>query len=94
MSEGLEKERQIIGGGLLPKKPSKEIITESIETTVQEMDTIETLKNALSNYLLLDDIYEYEDNTNGLAYLLGRLEMSLIKRKQALDIDREALSKL
>ena len=92
----LERERQTIGKGLLlEKETSKESITKSIETTTQEMDTITTLKKAIANYLLLDDIYDYEENTTEYyCLILGRLEMSLIRRKQSLDEDRKALLEL
>ena len=88
----------ITRGAPLKRSPAKESIMESIDTTTDEMVTIATLKEALANYLLLNDIYDYEDDTNShgnyLAYLLGRLEMSLIRRKQSLDEDRKALEEL
>ena len=86
--------RQERFGAKIPKEVSREGITESIEITAQEMVTIATLKEALANYFLLDDIYEYEENTDGLAYLMGRLELSLIRRKQSLGEDRKALLEL
>jgi hypothetical protein len=58
------------------------------------MVTIATLKEAIANYLLLDDIYEYEDTTTSFCLVLGRLEMSLYRRKQSLDEDRKALLEL
>lgn len=89
---GLEKERQTIGAGLLPPKPSKETIMESITATKEEMATIATLKEAIAGYFLIDDIYEYEDNP--FVLILGRLEIGLIARRQLLDTDRKALSEL
>ena len=80
-----------------PPKPTKEIILESIEITTRTMVTIAELKEAIANYLTLDDIgeYTYEDNTPEiLAVILGRLEMSLIRRKQELVIDQKALTEL
>jgi hypothetical protein len=81
-------------GAKIPKEVSKAGIMESIEITTNEMVTIATLKEAIANYLLLDDIYEYEDTTAGFCLILGRLEMSLIRRKQSLDEDRKALEEL
>lgn len=77
-----------------PNKPSKESIMESIDTTTNEMVTIATLKEAIANWLKLEDIYEYEDETSYYCLILGRLEMSLIRRKQSLDEDRKALEEL
>ena len=91
-NNGLEKERQTIGAGLLPKKPSKESIMESATVITEEMVTIATLKEAIANYFLIDDIYEYEDNP--FVLILGRLEMGLITRKQLLDVDRKVLLEL
>ena len=79
-------------GTKTPQKPSKESITESIETTTQEMVTIATLKEAIADYLLVDDYYDYEENTTEYyCVILGRLEIALIRRKQSLDEDRKAL---
>ena len=75
-------------------KPTKESIMESITTTTGEMVTIATLKEAIANYLLLDDIYEYEDYTSIFCTVPGRLEMSIIRRKQMLYDDRRALLEL
>ena len=76
---------------------AKEKITESIEITTQEMVTIATLKEAIANWLKLDDFagyYEEESNLTSFCLLLGQLEMSLIRRKQSLDEDRKALLEL
>lgn len=72
----------------------KESTMASITATTEEMVTIATLKEAIANYLLLDDIYEYEDTTASFCLVLGRLEMSLYRRKQSLDEDRKALLEL
>ena len=74
--------------------PAKESIIGSIDTTTDEMVTIAALKEAIANYLRLEDIYEYDDNTSYYCLILGRLEMSLIRRKQSLDEDRKALLEL
>ena len=81
-------------GASLKRSPSKESITESITATTDEMITIATLKEAIANYLRLEDIYEYDDNTSCYCLILGRLEMSLIRRKQSLDEDRKAFLEL
>ena len=75
----------------------KESITESIEITTQEMVTIAALKEAIANWLKLDDFayyYEEESALKGFCLLLGQLEMSLIRRKQSLDEDRKAFLEL
>ena len=88
-----ENERMKIGVPLKnPKKPSKESIMESATVITEEMVTIATLKEAIANYFLIDDIYEYEDNP--FVLILGRLEMGLITRKQLLDVDRKVLLEL
>lgn len=76
------------------KAPGEKEIIKNIEETTREMAVIATLKSAIANYLLLDDIYEYEDNTSGFCLILGRLEISLIRRKQSLDEDKRALEEL
>ena len=75
--------------GKLPGKSAKKEIIASITLISQEMATIATLKKAIANYFLFDDIYEYEDNL--FVLILGRLEIALIRRKQSLDEDRKAL---
>lgn len=81
--------------GTLLKKSTKESITESIEATTQEMVTIATLKEAIADYLSFDDFYDYEENTTEYyCVILGRLELSLIRRKQSLDEDRKAFLEL
>jgi hypothetical protein len=87
----MESRNRAVASGAPPAKKS---IIGSIDTTTNEMVTIATLKEAIANYLLLDDIYEYEDITAGFCLILGRLEMSLIRRKQSLDEDRKALLEL
>ena len=87
MPEGIMK-------GVPLNKPSKESIMESMATITQEMVTIATLKEAIANWLKLDDFYDYEDNTSHYCLILGRLELSLIRRKQSLDEDRKALLEL
>jgi hypothetical protein len=75
----------------------KESITESIEITTQEMVTIAALKEAIANWLKLDDFagyYEKEPTLKDFCLLLGQLEMSLIRRKLSLDEDRKAILEL
>ena len=79
------------------QKPSKKSIMESIKIITQEMVIIATLKEAIANWLKLDDFadyYEEEHGLTGFCLLLGRLEMSLIRRKQSLNEDRKALLEL
>lgn len=76
-------------------KSTKESITKSIEATIEEMITIAKLKEAIANYLRLDDSYECERHiVSGFCSVLGNLELSLILRKQSLDEDRKALLEL
>ncbi len=80
-----------------PKKPSKGSIIESIDTTTNEMAVIATLKEAIANWLKLDDFADYYEEGHtlpGFCLLLGQLEMSLIRRKQSLDEDQKAFSEL
>lgn len=79
------------------KSPSKESIMESITATTEEMVTIATLKEAIANWLKLDDFADYYEeghSLTGFCLLLGQLEMALIRRKQSLDEDRKALLEL
>lgn len=90
----MDESRTIENKGGVPKRPSKESIMESMAVATREMVTIGALKEAITGYLLLDDIYEYEDNTASFCLILGRLEMSLIKREQSLNEDKKALLEL
>ena len=79
------------------KSPSKESIMGSITATTEEMVTIATLKEAIANWLKLDDFADYYEeghSLTGFCLLLGQLEMALIRRKQSLDEDRKALLEL
>ena len=77
-------------------KQTKQSIMQSTEETTQEMIVIATLKEAIAKYLSIGDIYDYgEENTSSLyCIILGRLELSLMRRKQSLADDREALAGL
>ena len=80
----------------LKAKQTKQSIVKSIEETTQEMVVIAILKEAIAKYLSIDDIYGYEEENTSSYYcvILGRLELSLMKRKQALADDQEALTEL
>lgn len=92
------EDREGITAGTPLHKLTKESIMESIEATTQEMVVIATLKEAIANYLLLDDYvndyYEEERSIPLISTLLGRLELSLIRRKQMLNEDQKALLEL
>jgi len=78
-------------------KQTKQSIMQSIEKTTQEMIVIATLKEAIAKYLSIDDIYDYEEENISSSYyciILGRLELSLMRRKQSLADDQEALTGL
>ena len=79
-----------------PAKRTEQSIILSIEETTQEMIVIATLKEAIAKYLSIDDIYDYEEENISSYYcvILGRLELSLMKRKQSLADDQEALVEL
>ena len=57
---------------------------------------IATLKKAITDYLLIDDVhnYDYEHSIEYYTIILGRLEISLTMRKRDLEEDRNALLKL
>jgi hypothetical protein len=94
----MEKQRQRNmedrAGVKVPKEPSKGEIIRSLDTTTNEIAVIASLKGAITDYLQLDDIYKYEDSTSYYCLILGRLEMSLIRRKQSIAEDQKALSEL
>lgn len=76
-----------------PKKPTKESITESIKTITQEMVVIATLKEAIASYFTSRDGY-YTEEIAPFCQILGRLELSLMLKKQLLDEAQKALLEL
>jgi len=78
----------------LLKKPTKKSIEESISENERELAIIKDLRDAIKNYLLIDDYTDYslEDAMPAFCLILGRLEMSIARRKQMLIEERIELS--
>ena len=86
MSERIVKEQPL-------KKPTKGSIEEIIRETESELLVIKQLKEAIKNYLLIDDYTDYslEDAMPAFYLILGRLEMSIARRELMLKGEQKEL---
>lgn len=96
-STNIENPYTYRAGVKAPRKPEE--LVEVIEEATNEIAVIATLKKAVIDYLLLDDVhsYGYEDSISYYSYypvILGRLEISLNIRKRDLENDRKALEEI
>ena len=66
-----------------PKKQSEEDIARALAESIEELDIVMRLKQALLDYL---GIYDYfvEESSSAMCMLLGQLELSIAQRKQML----------
>ena len=90
LSQGAEKPLKNLTGAITEaeRMAKKASIIRSIETITKEMVTIAALKIALVDYFKIEDVSKSDDT---FYWLLGGLEMSLIRRKQMLDEEQKAL---
>lgn len=69
--------------GMPLKKPTKEFLEGSIIESKRELDIVEKLKKATLDYMGIYDCF-VEESTDSLCLSLGRLEFSIVQRKQML----------